>query len=147
MFADDKKKQKGSPAPSPDRLNRIVEGTEIIGEIRSGSNIRIDGKVKGTINTKGRLVVGANGFIEGEVQCQFADIEGTITGKLGVSELLTLKTSAKINGDINTKKLAIEPGAAFNGNCIMGGGVIKEMQNPSSQNGQANNPSVLAKAR
>lgn len=104
---------------SPDRLNRIVEGTTIHGEINSESNIRIDGFVKGTVSTHGRLVIGPTGIIEGEVFCQNADVEGLITGSLKVNDLLTLKSTAKINGDINTSKLAIEPGAEFTGACNM----------------------------
>ena len=53
---------------SPDRLNRIVEGTVIEGQINSESN-RIDGFLKGTINTKGRLVLGPEGKIEGDITC------------------------------------------------------------------------------
>ena len=117
---------------SPDRLNRIVEGTNIQGEIKSDSNIRIDGRVIGTITTKGKLVLGATGFIEGEVICASADIEGTITGKITVDQLLSLKSTAKINGDILTGKLAIEPGAVFTGSCGMGG-VVKEMAKSSAK--------------
>lgn len=105
---------------TPEKLNRIVEGTVIDGEIKSESNIRIDGHVKGHTTTKGRLVVGPNGIIEGEVICANADIEGQVNGKITVTELLSLKASAHLNGDILTKKLAIEPGAIFTGNCSMG---------------------------
>jgi cytoskeletal protein CcmA (bactofilin family) len=108
-------------ANAPDRLNRIVEGTFIQGEISSDSNIRIDGKVKGIVTTKGRLVIGAHGSIEGEIICQNADIEGTINGTIRVDELLSLKSTAKITGDIITNKLAIESGADFSGTCNMSG--------------------------
>lgn len=111
---------------NPDKLNRIVEGTIIEGEIKSESNIRIDGHVKGITQTKGRVVVGPNGLIDGEVICQNADVEGRINGKITVSDLLSLKATANLNGDIVTKKLAIEPGAMFTGTCSMGG-VIKDM--------------------
>lgn len=107
---------------SPDRLNRIVEGTEIVGDIKSDSNIRIDGKLKGNINTRGRLVIGASGIIEGEIICENADIEGTFNGKITVNQLLTLKATAKLNGEISTAKLAIEPGANFSGACNMNNG-------------------------
>lgn len=113
---------------SPDRLNRIVEGTSIQGDIHSDSNIRIDGKVKGTIHTKGRLVIGATGVIEGEIICENADIEGIFIGKINVNQLLSLKSTAKLTGDIVTGKLAIEPGANFSGTCAMGG-MIKDMKN------------------
>jgi cytoskeletal protein CcmA (bactofilin family) len=105
---------------SPDKLNRIVEGTEIIGDIKSDSNIRIDGKLKGNVLIKGRLVIGNNGTIEGQIHCENADIEGNFTGKITVNQLLTLKSSAKLTGDVITGKLAIEPGAEFSGTCKMG---------------------------
>lgn len=117
----------------PEKLNRIVEGTVIEGEIRSESSIRIDGKVLGATSTKGKLVVGANGVIDGEVVCQNADIEGLVNGKITCTELLTLKSTAKVNGDIATQKLAVEPGATFNGQCNMGG-LIKELKQPSLAN-------------
>lgn len=112
---------------SPDKLNRIVEGTTIEGEIKSKSNIRIDGVLKGSILTKGRLVVGSSGIIEGDVVCQNSDVEGVLLGKISVNELLSLKATAKITGDIITNKLAIEPGANFSGTVSMGA-VIKDIK-------------------
>ena len=112
---------------NPGKINSIMEGTSIEGEIKSDSNLRIDGRVKGTINVRGRLIVGQSGVIEGEVTCQSSDIEGTVIGRVNCQDLLSLKATAKLQGDINTKKLAIEPGAVFTGNCSMGGGVVKEM--------------------
>ena len=114
---------------APARLNRIVDGTVIEGTFNSQSNIRVDGTVTGTINTKGRLVVGPKGRIEGDVICNNAEVEGVIEGKIKVNELLALRATAKILGDIHTGKLAIEPGATFTGTCSMGG-VVKEMSKP-----------------
>jgi cytoskeletal protein CcmA (bactofilin family) len=112
---------KSNEINSPEKLNRIVDGTTIEGHIKSDSNIRIDGRLKGTITTKGKLVIGATGSIEGEIICDSADVEGMFVGKINVSNLLTLKSSAKLTGDIVTGKLAIEPGAVFSGSCSMGG--------------------------
>jgi len=122
------------------KINSIMEGTSIEGEVRSDSNIRIDGRVKGIINVRGRLIVGTSGVVEGDVTCQSSDIEGTVMGKINCQDLLSLKATAKLTGDINTKKLAIEPGAIFTGNCSMGGGVVKEM----SPNLRADAPRVEA---
>jgi cytoskeletal protein CcmA (bactofilin family) len=124
---------------SPDRLNRIVEGTSIEGDIRSDSNIRIDGRLKGTIHTKGRLVIGASGSIEGEIICENADIEGVFVGKINVNQLLSLKSTAKLTGDIITSKLAIEPGAMFSGACSMGG-MIKDLKNSEPMKQNASQP-------
>ena len=124
---------------SPDRLNRIVEGTSIEGDIRSDSNIRIDGKLKGTIHTKGRLVIGSSGIIEGEIICENADIEGVFIGKINVNQLLSLKSTAKLTGDIITSKLAIEPGAMFSGACSMGG-MIKDLKSAEPMKQNVNQP-------
>jgi cytoskeletal protein CcmA (bactofilin family) len=111
---------------SPERLNRIVEGTHIEGDIKSDSNIRIDGYLKGTISLKGRLVLGPTGKIDGDIICKNADIEGKLNGTIEVDELLSLKSTAKLQGEISTNKLAIEPGAIFSGNCKMGA-VLKDL--------------------
>lgn len=108
-------------------INRVVEGTVIEGDIRCESNIRIDGHFTGNLSTKGRLVVGPAGKIDGTVQCQNAEIEGLVKGKLQVQVLLSLKSSARVEGDIFTDKLSIEPGATFTGACSMGARV-KEMR-------------------
>lgn len=116
----------GNGNQSPERLNRIVEGTAIEGDIKSDSNIRIDGYVKGTISVKGRLVLGPTGKIDGNVYCKNADLEGKLNGIIEVDELLSLKNTAKLQGEISTNKLSIEPGAIFSGNCKMGA-VLKDI--------------------
>ncbi|HET6245714.1 MAG TPA: polymer-forming cytoskeletal protein [Bacteroidia bacterium] len=108
-------------------INQIGSGTVIKGDIISNEAIRIDGTLEGSLISKGKLVIGATGIIEGEVSCQNADIWGNVQGQITVSELLSLKASSKINGDIITNKLSIEPGATFTGSCSMGG-VIKDIK-------------------
>lgn len=125
MFRNDKAHEtmnKPAEPVNPGKINSIMEGTSIEGELRSDSNVRIDGRVKGTIHVRGRLIVGATGVVEGEIHCQSSDIEGTVNGKVLCQDLLSLKATAKLTGDIRTKQLAIEPGAVFSGNCDMGGG-------------------------
>jgi len=109
-------------------INMIGSGTIITGDIQSKGDIRVDGTLNGSINTEGKVVLGANGTIEGDVICQDADISGTINAKITVSKLLSLKATARLNGDIVTSKLSIEPGATFTGSCSMGA-VIKDIKN------------------
>ena len=107
-------------APS---VNIIGAGTVIEGDIKSDSDIRVDGTLNGSLSTKGKLVLGATGIVDGEVSCQNGDISGIITGKIKVTELLSLKATSKLTGDITTNKLSIEPGATFSGSCTMAGAV------------------------
>jgi cytoskeletal protein CcmA (bactofilin family) len=108
--------------------NRINSDTAIEGSIKAKGNLRIDGKLTGTLECQGRVVIGASGSVDGEIRCQNAEIEGSINANVIVSELLSLKATAKVHGDIVTKKLAIEPGASFSGSCSMGG-VVKDISN------------------
>ena len=108
-------------------VNMVGNGTVINGDIKSKSDIRIDGILKGSVNTEGKLVVGSSGVVEGDVVCSNADISGEIKAKITVSQLLSLKSSSKLNGDIITNKLSIEPGATFSGSCSMGA-VIKDIK-------------------
>src|SRR3984957_17820878 len=104
-------------------VNQIKAGTHIEGEIKSDGDMRIDGTLKGNIQIQGKLVIGPTGQIDGEISCQNAEIHGTINGKVTVNELLFLKGTSKILGDIVIGKLAIEPGAQFSGSCVMGNAV------------------------
>jgi cytoskeletal protein CcmA (bactofilin family) len=101
-------------------INLIGNGTTIAGDVNSNGDVRIDGTLKGNISISGKLVVGPSGIIEGNVACQNADISGKIHGKINVTELLSLKSSAKLLGDIVTSKITIEPNATFTGTCNMG---------------------------
>ncbi|MFA5817947.1 MAG: polymer-forming cytoskeletal protein [Bacteroidales bacterium] len=100
-------------------INLISNGTDITGDIKSNGDIRIDGSLTGNLNTKGKVVIGPTGKVSGEVICKNSEVSGIIEGKITVGQLLNLKASSKILGDISTSKLSIEPGAVFSGNCKM----------------------------
>ena len=102
--------------------NTIVSGTSIKGEIKTNGDFRIDGDLNGSIVCKGKIVVGQSGSIDGEIQCQNADLSGNIRGKVIVEQLLSLKSTATLNGDVITSKISIEPGAKFSGTCNMDSG-------------------------
>jgi cytoskeletal protein CcmA (bactofilin family) len=108
-------------------VDMVAEGTVLEGSITSAKGIRIDGTVKGSIDCKGKVVVGKTGVVEGEITCLNADIEGELKSTITVEGILQLKTSAVLYGDIQTGKLAIEPGATFTGSCKMGA-VVKDIQ-------------------
>ncbi|MEY4603433.1 MAG: hypothetical protein RIT43_725 [Bacteroidota bacterium] len=105
---------------SSEKVNKLVEGTVVIGDIIAETNIRIDGEVQGNVTTSAKVIVGANGVLKGNLNCQEADIEGRIEGKLMVEGLLILREQSNIQGDIYTSKLHIEEGAVFLGACKMG---------------------------
>jgi len=106
--------------PNTPAINIIRQGTEIQGDIKCKGDIRIDGKLTGTLMCEGKLVIGETGMIDGEIACKNADVSGKINGKIEVKELLLLKNTSDLIGDIFTGKLSVEPGAKFTGTCTMG---------------------------
>ncbi len=118
MFSDNKKQGRVAPEIGG-QPNRIEKNTTIVGNITSQADFRIDGKLEGDVKTSGKIVIGREGRIEGKVSCVNADIEGHFNGELIVEDLLTLKSSAVIEGTVTASKLAVEPGANFNATCNM----------------------------
>ncbi|MEI7499300.1 MAG: polymer-forming cytoskeletal protein [Bacteroidota bacterium] len=115
-------------------INILGPGAVVKGDIQVNGDFRIDGALNGTIYCKGKIVVGPTGKIDGEIQCHNADFSGEIKATVKVSELLTLKETARFSGDITTVKLAIEPGAKFSGTCTMEQPGSKDTQFPTSTN-------------
>ncbi|NJM14644.1 MAG: polymer-forming cytoskeletal protein [Bacteroidales bacterium] len=108
--------------------NKISAGTNITGDINTNGDIRLDGTLQGNLSTKGKLVIGESGKVIGVINCKNADIEGKIEGKIVVAELLSLKATSNLNGDITTNRLSIEPGSKFTGNCDMSGSATQTEQ-------------------
>ena len=100
-------------------INQIGVGTEITGDVSTNGDIRFDGVLTGNLKTKGKVVIGETGAVKGEINCKNSVVEGKVEGKISVGELLTLKATSSLTGDIITRRLAIEPGAKFSGNCSM----------------------------
>lgn len=112
------------PASTSHGLNSLVQGTELTGDINAGNDIRIDGKIKGNLTCKSKVIIGPTGIIEGDVQCQNAVIEGNFNGNLTVKELLHVKETASMKGKIYTGKIIVQSGAVFNVSCQMGSGSL-----------------------
>ncbi len=101
------------------QYSRIESTTKFKGDIVSKADFRIDGELDGTIKTKGKLIIGKNGKLNGKIYCNAADIEGIVKGSLKVTNTLSLKSSSIIEGDVFIGKLIVEAGATFNANCSM----------------------------
>jgi cytoskeletal protein CcmA (bactofilin family) len=112
--------------------NMLSAGTKVIGTITTTTDIRIDCEIDGDLECEGKVIIGTLGHLKGTIICANADIMGTIDGKMEVTDTLTLKSTAKVYGDIKTKTLSIEPKAIFTGTCVMGD--AQPQQNDKKQN-------------
>ena len=99
--------------------NTLAQGTFIKGDIKAEEDVRIDGRVEGLIDCVGKVVIGPQAVITGDVHCANMDLIGTIEGTIAVQETFSMRSSGVFIGDLTAGSLEIEPGAKFNGTCKM----------------------------
>jgi len=110
----------GLSTTSSSAINTLVEGTHADGTITTEADFRVDGTVTGTVNCGGKLIIGITGNVEGQVSAQNAVIEGRFDGNMEVYDILDVRETATVTGEIKTGKLLVQNGASFTGNCDMG---------------------------
>ncbi|MEO7176854.1 MAG: polymer-forming cytoskeletal protein [Saprospiraceae bacterium] len=124
MFGKEKTSPGNKSNPSPAGsvgFNNLLQDTQLEGKVHASADFRIDGKFQGTLHCKARVIIGTTGLVEGDVYCQNAIIEGKLIGNLIVDDLLQIKETAHIKGEIKTGKLLVQPGAMVDGTCKMTG--------------------------
>lgn len=120
--------------PLSSSINSLSSGTSVKGDIFTENDIRIDGKLTGKVECKGKFILGEKGQVEGDIFCENAVIEGTFKGKIKVEDLLVVRENAIIDGDVITDKLNVESGAKFNVTCTMGGQKLKSIKDATNSN-------------
>jgi cytoskeletal protein CcmA (bactofilin family) len=124
-----KQSSNGKPAAVPTGggagLNSLVKGTHIEGKVKAPSDIRIEGTLVGDLDCQAKVIIGPSGVINGNVTCRTAMIEGKFEGNLKVSELLEVRESASVEGEVTYGKIKIDAGAMLVGNIQMTGGAGK----------------------
>lgn len=108
--------------------NRLNRGTILTGDIRTETDLRIEGVVKGEIHANGKVVVGQTGEIVGNIYAGECTVEGKLQGNVYAKTLLIIKGSAKIEGDLIYKKLVVEEGALIKGSLIVDENISKEKE-------------------
>jgi cytoskeletal protein CcmA (bactofilin family) len=104
----------------PVQINMIGKGTVVEGTLRAKDDIRVSGRVKGSLHVEGKAIIANEGIVDGDVHAADADVAGKVDGELAVKGRLLLKSSARISGTIRTSRLVMEEGATFDGQCEMG---------------------------
>ncbi|RXJ52468.1 bactofilin family protein [Gelidibacter gilvus] len=145
MFTEKPKKGK-TTSESVNQQNTIAKGTTITGDIISDGDFRVEGTILGNVKTPGKVVLGKTGIINGTLKGANADIEGKFSGKLILSDTLSLKSSAFVEGEVEVGKLAVEPGAAFNATCLMKG-TLKDHSNTNTSKAPETNARATEKGQ
>ena len=99
--------------------NTLAAGTYVKGDVKAEEDFRVDGRLEGNIECAGKVIIGPQAEIVGNIQCQNTDLMGIISGNIMIYEVASLKASVRFTGEIVAKYIEIEPGATFNGTCKM----------------------------
>jgi len=103
-------------------LNGFLDaGSSIRGDLHFEDNFRVDGRLVGRIVSKGDLVVGKDGEVDGEVEVMNLYVFGTLRGKVKARKRVEMSAGSKIFADIETETFDIDDGAQFEGHCKMTG--------------------------
>lgn len=101
-------------------LNGFLDaGSKLSGDLEFEDTFRIDGSFSGTIRSKGDLVVGAEGTVEGEIHAGRVFVSGTVKGEIHADSRLEISEQGRVNADVTTPALVIEEGAFLEGRCAM----------------------------
>ncbi|MBM4144295.1 MAG: polymer-forming cytoskeletal protein [Lentisphaerae bacterium] len=93
----------------------IGEDVEIVGSVKSASNVKIDGKLNGDLTCKGNAVIGPSANVKGNLNVNSIEIHGHVSGNVNARDRIQLKATANLNGDIRGKRLSVEDGVTFIG--------------------------------
>jgi cytoskeletal protein CcmA (bactofilin family) len=117
-------------------INVISKETKIVGNINAEGNIRIEGLVDGSVCSQSKIIMGESAGVQGDIKSLEAEISGHVKGDVFCGQLLILKKSAVIDGNITTPKIVIENGAMFNGKCQMSNSGAFQVSKLDSDNEQ-----------
>lgn len=101
------------------------------GNLTFEKGLRLQGQLKGTLKTPGKLHVTKEASMEADVEAGAIVIEGEVRGKLVASDRIELKQSARYNGDLTASKLVVDEGAVFEGHVSVGADAAKSRPAPA----------------
>ncbi len=130
MFSN---KKKSEPVEKRIIDTIIGENTKIQGILTASDSTRVDGLVKGKIQSESSVIVGEKGTIRGDINANDILVAGTVYGNLIAREKIELTETGRVRGDLITKTLVIDEGASFKGNCTM---EVMEERKPEEDFGQ-----------
>lgn len=102
-----------------DNITLLAKGVHLKGEIHVDGTVRIDGRLDGEIQTKGQVIVGEDGLVQGTIVAGTIISSGRIKATVTATEQIQLMKTATLIGDVHTPVLTMEPGAKIQGTTDM----------------------------
>ncbi len=101
------------PEAASDTYSILHGDLVIVGDLRTDGHIEVNGRIEGTTNSHS-ILVREDGWIEGNILADIADIRGTVVGAVRATTVI-IGSNARVHGSIFHNVLTIEPGAQLEG--------------------------------
>ncbi|GMR13575.1 MAG: hypothetical protein BMS9Abin29_1787 [Gemmatimonadota bacterium] len=111
-----------SGTPPEDVISIVGPGMEVVGDCVTTGSLRIEGTVKGAIRAGKAVVVGKEGFVDGDIETQDAVISGHVVGTLTIASRLEVHSTCRIEGTVRARRMQLEEGASLEGQVLVGEG-------------------------
>lgn len=100
-------------------INTLIgPGSFVSGDIKINGFIRVDGDIKGKIESSSNIIIGERAKIQGNITASSIVVGGIVLGDITAPKGIKLLSTSVVIGDIITKSIQIEDDAIFNGHCI-----------------------------
>src|SRR6478735_8590593 len=110
------------PNPAPNGTTEIARsggtlssGVSIKGSVKFQKELTLDCEVEGRIDSQGRLTVGKQARIKGDIKTRSVIVDGTVNGNITAGERCELRAGCSVNGDIEAPRLVVDEAASFIG--------------------------------
>src|SRR3990167_2091909 len=98
-----------------DNITLLAKGVLLKGEIHVDGTVRIDGRLDGVIQTKGQVIIGEDGLVQGMITAGTVISSGRIKAKVTAMERVQLLKTATLIGEVHTPLFIMEEGAKMQG--------------------------------
>jgi cytoskeletal protein CcmA (bactofilin family) len=118
-----------------ERMSTFGPTLRFKGELKAQEDIKIEGRIEGTIQHQQRVVVGAKGEVVATVNAATIDVDGRVQGDMTARKSIKVSQSAVVRGNLRAPSVSITEGANFNGGVTMesnAGQVAQGSSNPGS---------------
>lgn len=96
-------------------------GTTVVGRINSQGDLQLEGRVEGTISTRGRVLISDRGSVEGDIDAGEIVVSGVVQGKLAAREVVRLRSGCRVTGELRSPAVELEEGGVLDGRVEMSG--------------------------
>lgn len=131
------RKQGNAQSTTSEIENILGASSHVRGDLKSDRGFRIDGTIEGSVESKGPVVIGESGHVQGNISATDVIVVGRVDGNVTATGHLDIGTTGRVVGDVAARSMRIETGGVLQGMSSMGDGAAQSEEEPSSPQPEA----------